>query len=122
MDKFNKLLHFMFFCHRIPNRSFFYKGKQFPLCARCTGILIGYFVGIAYLIIFKNFSLPFLLILLLPLLIDGIGQYVGFWVSTNTRRFITGILAGIATICLIQFAAIQGYYDGIELGKKIIKN
>lgn len=27
----------IFGCHRRPERSFFYKGRQFPICARCTG-------------------------------------------------------------------------------------
>lgn len=34
-------------CHQRPDRSFFYKGYQFPVCARCTGLFVGYFVGIA---------------------------------------------------------------------------
>ena len=29
-------------CHQMPERSFFYKGKQFPVCARCTGVIIGF--------------------------------------------------------------------------------
>ena len=33
-------------CHQMPERSFFINGMQFPLCARCTGILVGYLVGV----------------------------------------------------------------------------
>ena len=29
-------------CHQLSERSFRYKGMQFPACARCTGILIGF--------------------------------------------------------------------------------
>ena len=29
-------------CHQMPERSFFFKGYQFPVCERCTGLLIGY--------------------------------------------------------------------------------
>ncbi|PQL91928.1 DUF2085 domain-containing protein [Apibacter adventoris] len=29
-------------CHQKPERSFFWKRKQFPLCARCTGIYIAF--------------------------------------------------------------------------------
>ena len=28
-------------CHQMPERSFFIRGKQFPVCARCTGVMIG---------------------------------------------------------------------------------
>ena len=33
-------------CHQMPERSFFYKGYQFPVCARCTGLMAGYLLGI----------------------------------------------------------------------------
>ncbi|MEI3349189.1 MAG: DUF2085 domain-containing protein [Dysosmobacter sp.] len=28
-------------CHQRPDRSFFFHGKQFPVCARCTGVFLG---------------------------------------------------------------------------------
>lgn len=31
-------------CHQLAERSFFYKGYQFPVCARCTGVTIGQFL------------------------------------------------------------------------------
>ena len=33
-------------CHQMPERSFFFKGYQFPVCARCTGMIVGYFLSI----------------------------------------------------------------------------
>ena len=33
-------------CHQIPERSFFFKGYQFPVCGRCTGVIIGEIVTI----------------------------------------------------------------------------
>src|SRR4051812_167741 len=27
-------------CHQRPDRSFFWQGHQFPVCARCTGIYL----------------------------------------------------------------------------------
>ncbi|MDO5151670.1 MAG: DUF2085 domain-containing protein, partial [Oscillospiraceae bacterium] len=33
-------------CHQRPDRSFFYKGHQFPLCARCTGAVLGQFFAV----------------------------------------------------------------------------
>ncbi|MGH4124927.1 MAG: DUF2085 domain-containing protein [Clostridium sp.] len=98
----NVILKYLFFCHRLPERSFFYKGKQFPICARCTGILLGYIIGITYIIFFDGFKTAWGLLLIIPLVIDGGVQYLGWFKSTNTRRLITGILAGIGTICLFK--------------------
>jgi hypothetical protein len=83
-------------CHQKPERSFFYQGYQLPLCARCTGILAGYIVGM--------FSAPFirrdlrLFWLCLPLLMDGGWQYISSYESNNRKRFITGVLYGFALI------------------------
>ena len=100
MFNFKTILKYMFYCHRIPQRSFFFMGRQFPICARCTGILIGYIIGIFYIIFYNRLGYIFELMLMIPLLIDGIGQYKGYFVSTNIRRLITGLLAGISFICL----------------------
>ena len=109
-------LHYMFFCHKRPDRSFFYNGKQFPICARCTGILLGYFIGIFYIIISSYHNYFIDIFLILPLIIDGTGQYYKKWESTNFRRFITGILAGISTIFLLRMAGIYGYNHGKYIG------
>jgi len=34
------------------------------------------------------------IVALLPIMIDGVGQGVGLWESSNPVRFITGLLAG----------------------------
>ncbi|WP_081098782.1 DUF2085 domain-containing protein [Clostridium beijerinckii] len=107
-----KVLNYMFFCHQLPERSFFFRGHQFPLCARCTGILLGYLLGLTYVILSKNIHIIIELLLMLPLLIDGFGQYLMYFKSTNTRRLITGILAGISTICLFRLAIVLGLQSG----------
>jgi len=35
-------------CHRIAVRSFYLGDRQFPLCARCTGMYLGAMLGLAY--------------------------------------------------------------------------
>lgn len=108
----DKILKYMFFCHRLPERSFFFRGKQFPICARCTGILCGYFLGIIYVLLHKNISLILFLLLMFPIGLDGIGQLYGRWESTNIRRFITGILAGIGTVIICKAAIVLGLQSG----------
>ena len=81
-------------CHQMPERSFFIKGYQFPLCARCTGIAIGHFF--AFIIApFHTFKLS-IVVLALPLALDGTIQYFTPYESSNTKRVISGFLYGFA--------------------------
>jgi len=85
-------------CHQMHERSLFVRGYQFPLCARCTGLLIGIIAGMASLLLFVNCNIRSLLLLaglsIVLLGIDGFFQLKKVWVSTNFRRMITGILCG----------------------------
>lgn len=95
-----------YICHRRPERSFFIKGHQFPVCARCTGLYISgityciyaYFISIHYTVI----SLFYATMLFLPCLIDGLTQALNKRESNNTLRFITGLLAGIGIMIFIK--------------------
>ena len=88
-------------CHQKPERSFFLCGYQFPICARCTGILIGYVCSILLLLL-SCFLHPLIcLLFLIPLVIDGGIQLLFNVLSNNTRRFISGTLFGIGFIQLI---------------------
>lgn len=82
-------------CHQMPERSFFYKGYQFPVCARCTGVIIGQIIG-AILFPFIVLSYNTIGFLCFVMFFDWWLQRVGFLQSTNLRRLITGILCGIA--------------------------
>ena len=86
-------------CHQLSDRSFFIKGRQIPVCARCTGAFIGQTAG---LILYFLFSPPIWLCLLFCLLmfIDWFFQYISFVSSTNFRRLITGILCGYGFISI----------------------
>ena len=80
-------------CHQRPDRSFFFRGYQFPICARCTGVLISYLASIpiyiscggCYMISAFAAAIMFL---------DWVLQYIGILESTNLRRLITGIMGG----------------------------
>ena len=93
-------------CHRIPERSFFIKGHQFPVCARCTGFYTGL---IAYLIVNFFYRHPYdvemlviSIILMVPAAIDGVTQYFGPRESTNNIRFITGFIGGVGLIIFLK--------------------
>ncbi|HEC82029.1 MAG TPA: DUF2085 domain-containing protein, partial [Thermoplasmatales archaeon] len=97
-------------CHQKSERSFFINGNQMPFCSRCTAIWLGLATGLG-IIVFVRIRLDgkFIVCLLLglvPIGIDGIGQLLGFWESINTVRFISGLLAGfvcgIATGVIVQ--------------------
>lgn len=90
----------------MPERSFFIKGHQFPVCARCTGFYTGL---VAYLTVsffyHHAYNLEMLLIsmiLMIPVTIDGVTQYFGPRESTNTLRFITGFIGGIGLIIFLK--------------------
>lgn len=95
-----------YICHRIPERSFFIKGHQFPVCARCTG----FYTGLAVFLIWNYFfkinpdvnTLIISIILMIPVSIDGFTQYFGSRESTNTLRFITGFIGGIGLIIFLK--------------------
>lgn len=107
-----KILKISFGCHQIPHRSFFYKEKQFPLCARCTGILIGYMVGVVCTMIWGYLSINLSLMLIIPLVIDGGIQYVTKKESTNNRRLLTGILTGVGTVFILCGIMVLGMSHG----------
>ena len=95
-----------YICHRIPERSFFIKGHQFPVCARCTGFYTGlvvfliynYFYGIDYSLNLFIASI----ILLIPAAIDGFTQLFELRESNNNLRFITGFIGGIGLIIFLK--------------------
>ncbi len=87
-------------CHQREDRSFKIKGWQFPICSRCTGILVGQLLGI--LIYIFQFRIPIYIscIFLFIMFLDWYIQYKKIKESTNIRRFITGTLAGVAQVAI----------------------
>lgn len=79
-------------CHQMEERSFSIRGYQFPLCARCSGILTGQIIA-ALLAAFISPQM-WMILFVLPLALDGVTQHFGLRTSTNGLRLTTGILAG----------------------------
>lgn len=88
-------------CHQMPERSFFINGYQFPVCARCTGIIIGYVMGFILCAIQIHMRNYICIALIFLMGIDGTVQLFTKYNSNNFKRFITGILAGVGFVCII---------------------
>ena len=80
-------------CHRLPERSFLYKGHQFPVCARCTGVSIGQLSAVLFNF-FINIPASVSFIFLGSMGFDWLIQEIGLKESNNYRRLFTGILGG----------------------------
>jgi uncharacterized membrane protein len=100
-------------CHQMHERSFSIKGYQFPVCARCTGLGLGQFLGLALYPLYIQCNLKTLLILdiifIAMLGIDGLGQLKKLWVSTNRRRFLTGLFCGFFAVSVVVKLTITVY-------------
>lgn len=106
-----KYLPIIFGCHCKAERSFTFYGKQFPICARCTGELVGMIVvSITYAI----YHPPILYgsALLIPMIADGGIQLFTTYESTNYRRFFTGLLFGYGFFQLFIASAIATFLYG----------
>lgn len=86
-------------CHQRPDRSFFYHGHQFPVCARCTGVFIGYMITVPIYIKF-HFSYIACICACSVMFVDWFIQYVEIKESTNLRRLITGFFGGFGVFGL----------------------
>ncbi|MFJ5713746.1 DUF2085 domain-containing protein [Neobacillus sp. NPDC093127] len=99
------ILHFFgrAICHQIEDRSLQASGETLSVCARDTGIYIGIFSTLAYLHLFKRkaiITIPsikicfILLLLMAPLMVDGLGSYIHLFESNNARRLVSGTSFG----------------------------
>lgn len=79
-------------CHQRADRSFFFKGYQFPVCARCCGVLCGELMAIMFGRKCHNVKIGSVMMGIMFL--DWLVQYLDIQESNNPRRFVTGILGG----------------------------
>ncbi len=105
-------------CHQMPTRSFFIDGYQSPLCARCTGMYLGFFIGLVFLVARRRThaarmpttAIIAVLIGFMALMgIDGVNSTISvipgapqLYHTTNLHRIVTGSLFGIA-MCMLFF-------------------
>jgi uncharacterized membrane protein len=98
-------------CHQRENRTLLLNGNQMPFCARCVAIYTFMAVGVAISVFprmpgydrINDLKWYWLIAALVPIGIDGVGQLLGFWESTNLMRFITGGLCGLVVGVALGF-------------------
>lgn len=77
----------------MPERSLYWKGHPFPVCARCTGVAFGQLLAIITGC-FLSVPLVFALLCLSLMGLDWGLQEIKIKESNNFRRLFTGILGG----------------------------
>lgn len=100
-------------CHQLPERSFEAAGIQFPVCARCTGIYVGFALVLMAILWFYRGRHPsgrvamtvyvLVAISIAAMAWDGISSYAGFRDTSNLLRLITGALFG-GSLALVTYA------------------
>ena len=111
IEEMNFLAKFIYYvgdlnCHQLSHRSYSYNDNQMSFCARDTGIFLGLVMGFMYASRKKiMLTLPLVIAALLPIGLDGTIQLLTDYESTNPKRLITGLIAGVATGIAIKIIA-----------------
>jgi len=104
---------FSYACHQLPERSFYLAGHQLAVCARCTGLYLGFAAAsLVYPLVrsLKRTDTParrWLLLAGLPIAIDVTFDLLGVWKNTHLSRVATGLLLG----SVAAFYVIPGLID-----------
>jgi len=106
-------------CHQLPERSFFFLGLQFPVCARCTGVLLSTPTAVA-LFFWHRLSVTASLCLSAVMLLDWSLQYFGILESTNPRRLATGFLGGLGVTTLHLYLYLEIYRFALASWRAIV--
>lgn len=101
-------------CHQLTERTIFIDGILLPMCARDTGIYLGIFIALAFLVVrgkFKADTVPstgisvFLAILMIPMMVDAVTSYASIRQTDNIIRLVTGIFFGMSLVLFLFPAA-----------------
>jgi uncharacterized membrane protein len=97
-------------CHQLPERSFSAGSLIIPVCARCEGIYVGFFISAVFLFLMfrrKESDLPriyivvILCIFIISTVIDGGLSYLGLVKTNNILRYLTGFLSGTGSMAIV---------------------
>jgi uncharacterized membrane protein len=100
-------------CHQTPERSFYLAGFPLAVCARCTGLYVGFAAAVAFYPVmtsFKRTHAPerkWLFLAAAPLAIDFALGFLGVWDNNHLSRFLTGALLGAVSVFFILPGLVQ---------------
>ena len=108
-------------CHRIEARTFHLGDRPLPLCARCSGMFLGAFLGVVYQALQgKKGKMPPILVLILLALFalswafDGVNSFLmlvpqipSLYQTQNWTRLITGTGMGLAVAAILWPTFVQ---------------
>ncbi len=115
-------------CHQLSERSFAAGGVQLPVCARDTGIYIGFVTCVAVLQALgrgrrsepPGWTVSAIAAAFLALMvIDGVTSYAGIRATTNDIRLLTGLTAGFA-IALFATPIVNGQLWREPSGERVL--
>lgn len=91
-------------CHQIPERSFFIAGHKLAVCARCTGLYLGFAAALSFYPLISSLrrtqtpQRKWLFIAAAPMAIDVALGFFRIWANTHLSRFSTGALLGAVVV------------------------
>lgn len=94
-------------CHQTPERSFYIAAYPLAVCARCTGLYLGFAAGVVFYPVIRSLKRThaperkWLFIAASPLAIDFAVGFLGIWENTGFSRFSTGAILGAATVFFV---------------------
>lgn len=97
-------------CHQLPEKSLHFGTGKLPVCARDTGLFLGFAVCFLVLLViyrregdrFPPWQVTVVLVLfMVPTAVDAIMSYAGLRETTNLVRLATGALAGTGIAALV---------------------
>jgi len=104
-------------CHQRPDRSFFWDGHQFPVCARCTGLYVSAAIGVMGWVVVKmregwrprpidpRMARTFVIAAALPTVISLATGSLGVWDGSNiTRAMLSLPLGAVAGVVVAAVA------------------
>jgi len=107
-------------CHQIAGRSLRCFGRPLAVCARCTGIYLGFLIGLGlypFLRGWRRLSLPSSRVFYLvsaPILLDTTANFLRLWQTANGARLASGVIWGT----ILPFYFITGVADLVISRKK----
>ncbi|NNE98624.1 MAG: DUF2085 domain-containing protein [Pyrinomonadaceae bacterium] len=104
---------YSYICHQIPSRSFHILEHQFAVCSRCFGVYFGLLLGMLIYPLIRSmdeiepFPRFWLILALVPMVIDWSLTFFGIWENTHFTRVSTGLILGIACAIFIVPALVE---------------